>query len=89
MRKSSRWVAVVGAVSAALLLSACGKTPPTETVESLAADPDRLKQLREQCKADRAKQGDELCDRVAEAAKRRFFADGKVPYNPPKESPKF
>lgn len=89
MKKCSRWVAAVGAVSAALLLSACGKTPPTETVESLAADPDRLKQLREQCKTERAKLGDELCDRVAEATKKRFFGDGKVPYNPPNESPKF
>lgn len=76
-------------MSVALLLSACGRSQSTETVESLVADPDRLKQLREQCKAERAKRGDELCDRVAEASKRRFFGDGKVPYNPPKESPKF
>ncbi|MBL8387851.1 MAG: EexN family lipoprotein [Hydrogenophaga sp.] len=89
MRKSSRWVAVVGAVSAALLLSACGKSRPTETVESLVADPVRLKQLREQCQTERAKLGDELCGRVAEATKKRFFGDGKVPYTPPKESPKF
>ena len=80
MKKCSRWVAAVGAVSAALMLSACGKSQPTETVESLAADPDRLKQLREQCKTERAKLGDELCDRVAEATKKRFFGDGKVPY---------
>jgi len=80
---------VVCAVSAALLLSACGKSQPTETVESLVADPERLKLLREQCKTERAKLGEELCDRVAEATKRRFFGDGKVPYNPPKESPKF
>ncbi|OGB17691.1 MAG: entry exclusion lipoprotein TrbK [Burkholderiales bacterium RIFCSPLOWO2_12_67_14] len=89
MKKCSRWVAAVGAVSAALMLSACGKSQPTETVESLAADPDRLKQLREQCKTERAKLGDELCDRVAEATKKRFFGDGKVPYNPTNESPKF
>lgn len=89
MRKCSRWVAAAGAVSAALLLSACGKSQPTETVESLANDPARLKQLREQCQTERAKLGEELCDRVAEATKRRFFGDGNVPYNPPKESPKF
>lgn len=71
------------------LLAGCGKPQPTETVESLAADPERLKALREQCKTDRAKLGDELCNRVAEATKKRFFGDGKVPYNPPKESPKF
>ena len=33
--------------------------------------------------------GDELCNRVAEATNKRFFGDGKVPYTPPKESPKF
>lgn len=71
------------------MLTACGKSEPTETLESLAADPERLKALREQCKTDRAKLGDELCNRVAEATNRRFFGDGKAPYNPPKESPKF
>jgi len=71
------------------MLTACGKSQPTETVESLAANPERLKALREQCKTDRAKLGDELCNSVAEATNRRFFGDGKTPYNPPKESPKF
>lgn len=70
-------------------LAACGKSESTETVESLAANPERLKELRQQCKTDRAKLGDELCNRVAEATNRRFFGDGKTPYNPPKESPKF
>lgn len=71
------------------MLAACGKSAPTETVESLAANPERLKELREQCKTDRAKLGDELCNRVAEATNRRFFGDGKTPYTPPKEQPKF
>ena len=74
------------------LLASCGKsTPPVpaETVESLAANPERLKELRQQCKTDRTKLGDELCNRVAEATNKRFFGDGKVPYTPPKESPKF
>lgn len=70
------------------MLAACGKSQPTETVESLAANPERLKALREQCKADRAKLGDELCNRVAEATNRRFFGEGKTPYNPSKASPK-
>lgn len=68
----------------AVALTACGKSQPTETVESLAANPERVKELRQQCKADRAKLGDELCNRVAEATNRRFFGDGKTPYNPPK-----
>ncbi|WP_374407836.1 EexN family lipoprotein [Hydrogenophaga sp.] len=89
MKKSSILATILAAVSASLLLSACGKTQPAETVESLKGDPERLKLLREQCKTERTRLGDELCDRVAEATKRRFFGDGKVPYNPPKESPKF
>lgn len=75
-----------------VMLTACNRSESTvsiETVESLAADPARLKELREQCKTDRAKLGDALCNTVAEATRRRFIGDGKVPYTPPKESPKF
>lgn len=72
-----------------MLLAGCGKSAPMETVESLVANPEHLKELREQCKTDRAKLGDELCNRVAEATNRRFFGDGKTPYTPPKEQPKF
>ncbi|MFM0276511.1 EexN family lipoprotein [Paraburkholderia sediminicola] len=72
-----------------LMLTACGKSEPTDTVDSLAANPERLKALREQCKTDRAKLGDELCNRVAEATNRRFFGNGNTPYTPPKDSPKF
>lgn len=72
-----------------LVLVACGPPTPTDTVESLMANPERLKQLREQCKADRVKLGDALCNAVAEATRRRFMGDGKVPYTSPKESPKF
>ena len=76
------------------LLTACGpsETPKqanVPTVEELAADPVRLKELRQQCKTDRATLGDVLCNRVAEATNRRFLGDGKTPYTPPKESPKF
>lgn len=73
----------------AMLLTACGQSAPTETVDSLAANPERLKELRQQCKADRAKLGDVLCNAVAEATRKRFYGDGNVPYTPQKESPKF
>ncbi len=82
----------------AAMLVACGKSQqtetapasaPTETVDFLVANPERLKELREQCKTDRAKLGDDLCNRVAEATNRRFFGNGKTLYNPPKEAPKF
>lgn len=78
----------------ALALTSCGQpeapTPSAlPTVEALAADPARLKELRQQCKLDRARLGDELCNRVAEAMRKRFYGDGTVPYTPPKEPPKF
>lgn len=72
-----------------VMLTACGKTEPTETVESIATNPERLKELRQQCKTDRAKLGDELCNRVAEATNRRFLGNGETSYTPPKEPPKF
>lgn len=73
----------------ALMLSACSEPAPTDTVESLIADPERLQELRKQCQTERAKLGTELCDAVAEATRRRFMGDGKVPYTPPKEKPVF
>ena len=90
----SRSTAVLGAVSAAALLTACGpsETPKqanVPTVEELAADPVRLKELRQQCKTDRATLGDVLCNRVAEATRKRFYGDGKTPYTPSETPPKF
>lgn len=63
----------------AVVLASCGKPEPTETVESLVANPERLKELRAQCKTDRAKLGDELCNRVAEATNRRFLGMARRP----------
>ncbi|WP_374443420.1 lipoprotein [Pseudomonas panipatensis] len=78
---------------AATMLTGCGPSDvPTKsdipTVEALAANPVRLKELRQQCKTDRHKLGDMLCNRVAEASSRRFLWDGNTPYTPPKEPPK-
>lgn len=81
------------------VLTACGQSEAPQkaagpeanipTAEELAANPERLKELRQQCKTDRAKLGDVLCNRVAEATRKRFYGDGKTPYTPPKETPKF
>ena len=64
----------------ALVLAACGKADPGDTVGSLMADPARLAALRAQCKADHEKTGDELCRTVATATRRRFMGDGTSPY---------
>ena len=81
------------------VLTACGQSETPQkvtdseanisTVEELAANPERLKELRQQCKTDRTKLDDVLCNRVAEATRKRFYGDGKTPYTPSKESPKF
>lgn len=76
------------------VLTACGqsetpKQPDVPTVEELATDPTRLKELRQQCKTDRATLGDVLCNRVAEATRKRFYGDGKTPYTPSETPPKF
>jgi hypothetical protein len=83
----------------AAMLVACGQSDKphkatsaekkTPTVEELVADPEQLKKLRQQCKTDRPTLGELLCNRVAEATRKRFYGDGKTPYTPPKESPKF
>jgi len=78
----------------ATALTACGQSETPQrtnlpTVEELASNPERLKELRQQCRLERAKLGDELCNRVAEATRERFYGDGKVPYTPPENPPKF
>ena len=74
-----------------LLLAACNKPVP-ESVESLMANPERLKDVRAQCKADHAKVGDALCTMASEATRRRFMGGG-TPYTPappatPRSAPK-
>lgn len=62
-------------------LGACSDKEPTDTVESLLANPERLKALRSQCKADHAQVGDATCNAVSEATRQRFMGAG-TPYTP-------
>ena len=76
-------ILIVMAMVSGLLLAACGKQQPIESVESLVANPDRLKELRAQCKADHVKVGPELdrqCNAVAEATRQRFMRSTPSPY---------
>ena len=63
-----------------LLAIACSKPVPIDTVESLVANPERIKELRAQCKANHDKVGDVVCAAVSEATRRRFMGEGKSPY---------
>lgn len=72
-------------VAVVLSLAACGKPEPPkpafESADALAANPERLKELRAACKGDHDKVGDAQCNAVAEATRRRFIGDG-TPYTP-------
>lgn len=70
-------------------LAACESATPPDTVESLVADPAKLNDVMSRCHADHAKVGDAECNAASEAFRRRFENDGKPPYTPSKESPKF
>ena len=60
------------------LLAACGEQPADHLADALAADPVRLKALREQCTAHPRQvmqaTGEDACRAAAEAFRRRFFA---------------
>ena len=78
----------------AAVLTACGQSEtPNQanvpSVDELATDPARLKELRQQCKTNRATLGDVLCNRVAEATRKRFYGDGNTAYTPSETPPRF
>lgn len=66
----------------ACVLSACGKPASTDTVQSLLANPERLKEVQRLCKEDHARVGDATCNAAAEALRQRFMGDGKAKYTP-------
>lgn len=47
-----------------------------DTVESLAADPERLKEVQRRCKLNHDDVGDTLCSAASEAYRRRFMGGG-------------
>ncbi|WP_321854506.1 EexN family lipoprotein [Paraburkholderia tropica] len=72
----------------ALVLSACGKSAPADTVESLMARPDRLREITQQCANSDAKIPVAECN-VASQARHRLFMGNGPQYTPSKVAPKF
>ena len=68
------------AACCATLLVGCSRREPSESVDSLVVNPERLKELRAQCKGDHSSVGEALGGAVAEATRRRFMGEGKSPY---------
>lgn len=64
------------------MLASCGKPAPTDSIDSLAAHPDRLQEVLRQCRDDRAKMGDAICANASEAFRQRFMGNGKAQYTP-------
>lgn len=60
----------------ALILVGCQPAPPADTVESLVADPERLREVQRQCRLDYAQAGEALCNAASEAYRRRFMGGG-------------
>lgn len=78
---------VSSVLTSALLMAACDKPAAIESVESLLANPERLKALRAQCKAGHDKVGDAQCHAVAQATRQRFTGQG-TPYTPKPAAPR-
>jgi hypothetical protein len=53
-----------------------------DTIDSLAADPARLRAVLQQCREDWARTGDALCNAASQAFRRRFMGPGQTPYTP-------
>ncbi len=65
-----------------LLLVACGSGTPVDSVDSLVANPDRLKEVMRDCREDHPKMANAECSAASEAFRRRFMGDGKAQYTP-------
>ncbi|HGW5374921.1 TPA: EexN family lipoprotein [Pseudomonas aeruginosa] len=60
------------------VLVGCGPSP-SDTVESLVANPERLKILREKCRLNKNEVGEELCVKVGLATTERFLHGAAAP----------
>jgi hypothetical protein len=60
----------------ATAVSGCGGTAPHDTVDTLVADPAKLKDVMQRCHDDHAAVGDAECNVASEAFRRRFAGSG-------------
>ena len=65
----------------ALTLAGCDKGAPSDTVQSLLANPERLKEVQRLCKEDPARMG-ASCAAASDAFRRRFSEQGQAHYTP-------
>lgn len=58
------------------------QTHAGDTVESLAGDPERLREVQRLCSQDWAGTGDALCTAASKARRKRFMGSGSPRYTP-------
>lgn len=58
------------------------QTHAADTVDSLAADPQRLREVQRLCSQDWAGAGDALCTAASKARRKRFMDSGRPRYTP-------
>ena len=71
-----------------LMLTACSKAAPTDTVDSLVAHPDHLHDVEKRCADQDPHVSAAECEAVSEARRRLFMGNGPQ-YTPSKTPPKF
>lgn len=75
-------------ITLAVLLAACSKSEPTDPVESLLADIERLHKIEQRCADHDAKTSRAECDAATETW-HRLFMGNEPQYTSPKNAPKF
>ena len=71
-----------GVVLVVFTLAACERSAPTDTADSLVANPERLSKVQRLCKEDPVKTGNAECAAASEAYRQRFMGDGRTQYTP-------
>jgi hypothetical protein len=66
-----------------VMLAACNPSKPP-SADAIASDPNRMRELMRQCKAEWVKMGDATCTAVTEAWRRRFMGSGDAQNSPPR-----
>jgi hypothetical protein len=70
----------IGAVLFSFALAACGPPQPIDTVESLVANPERLREVERRCKDGSIAAA--ACSAASDAVRQNFLRDGPANYTP-------
>ncbi len=75
----TRVFAIVASIG---MLSGCEAPVQDESVRSLLANPERLKEVTRLCREDRQRVSEQTCINAAQARRERLMGDGETKYTP-------